>query len=138
MIEWGEFKRLMRRLAPALPDDEVLATFGRIDADGSGEVDFEEFSVWWASPEGKALRGEDKREAEQEAKLAMLRVAVIKKAEERAAEKVLQQARQADEVGSTRLPPEGVMGSVGCTRTYPIWYPGWFGRGLPGTLHSAE
>ena len=26
LIEWGEFKRLMRRLAPATPDDEVVVS----------------------------------------------------------------------------------------------------------------
>ena len=44
LIEWVEFIRLMRRMAPALPDAEVKAIFGRIDADRSGEIDFEEFS----------------------------------------------------------------------------------------------
>jgi Ca2+-binding EF-hand superfamily protein len=91
LIEWVEFIRLMRRMAPALPDAEVKAIFGRIDADGSGEIDFEEFSEWWVSPEGKAVRGEDKREAEQRARLEELKLVVIEKAERREVERAQQE-----------------------------------------------
>lgn len=37
-------------------------TFAIVDADGSGEVDFAEFSAWWETPDGKMVRGEDPNE----------------------------------------------------------------------------
>eukprot|EP01052_Picozoa_sp_SAG31_P001031 SAG31_NODE_33_length_32018_cov_69.763088_15_plen_389_part_00 len=75
----------------------MQSIFAEIDEDGSGEIDFEEFSRWWTSPEGKALRGEDKREAEQAAKLQALKVKVIARAEQRQAAKIIDDARREEE-----------------------------------------
>eukprot|EP01052_Picozoa_sp_SAG31_P045166 SAG31_NODE_8147_length_1511_cov_1.215297_1_plen_357_part_10 len=73
LIEPGEWRRLCRRLAPHLSDAEMQATFNRIDVDGSGEIDFDEFAEWWDSPDGKRLRGVEEQAAEEERRYAMLR-----------------------------------------------------------------
>eukprot|EP01043_Picozoa_sp_COSAG02_P101329 COSAG02_NODE_37383_length_442_cov_1.364431_1_plen_79_part_00 len=42
-----------------MSDEQIKMTFAIVDADGSGEVDFDEFSRWWETEDGRRLRGED-------------------------------------------------------------------------------
>lgn len=47
LLDRGETKELMVQLFPGLSDAEFDEAFATMDDDGSGEVDFDEFSAWW-------------------------------------------------------------------------------------------
>lgn len=46
-IDRGEFKGLMHALGVRAADAELDKSFEAIDCDGSGTVEFNEFSNWW-------------------------------------------------------------------------------------------
>ncbi|KAG5189085.1 hypothetical protein JKP88DRAFT_302753 [Tribonema minus] len=46
-IDAGEMRELMNELCIPLEDDELVALMQEIDTDQSGEIDFEEFYVWY-------------------------------------------------------------------------------------------
>ena len=77
-IERGEFHRLVRRLAPQRSKEWINNQFDLAD-DGSGSLDFEEFVLWYESPEVREMRGEDQKEAAAKAKLDKLEAAVAEK-----------------------------------------------------------
>lgn len=47
LLDRGETKVLMLKLFPGMSDVEFDAAFAKMDDDGSGEVDFDEFAAWW-------------------------------------------------------------------------------------------
>ena len=47
LLDRGETKVLMLKLFPGMSDAEFDVAFAKMDDDGSGEVDFDEFAVWW-------------------------------------------------------------------------------------------
>jgi calmodulin len=46
-IDRGEFKRLMHALGAVAPEAELDIGFEALDCDGSGTIEFNEFSAWW-------------------------------------------------------------------------------------------
>ncbi len=42
-----------------LSEEQIKMTFAIVDADGSGQADFDEFSKWWETEDGRRLRGEE-------------------------------------------------------------------------------
>ena len=46
-IDAEELQQLMFEFGMAVPESEVQAALRAIDADNSGEIDLDEFSVWW-------------------------------------------------------------------------------------------
>lgn len=42
-----EFARLMDALGADMPEAELDVGFDLIDADDNGEIDFQEFAIWW-------------------------------------------------------------------------------------------
>ena len=59
LIDFGEFRRLCRRMNAKLSEEQIKMTFAIVDADGSGQADFDEFSKWWETEDGRRLRGEE-------------------------------------------------------------------------------
>lgn len=47
-IDRGELVKLLRALGSDADDDELAAAFEVLDADGSGDIDFDEFQAWWS------------------------------------------------------------------------------------------
>jgi hypothetical protein len=47
LLDRDETKTLMLRLFPGISDAEFDVAFAKMDDDGSGEVDFDEFAAWW-------------------------------------------------------------------------------------------
>lgn len=46
-IDFGEFCQLLGDLGADMSKEELEIGFIDIDANGSGEIDFDEFSDWW-------------------------------------------------------------------------------------------
>lgn len=46
-IDAKELQQLMFEFGVVVPDEEVDKALAVVDTDGSGEIDLEEFSVWW-------------------------------------------------------------------------------------------
>ena len=47
LLDRDETKALMVKLFPGMSDAEFDVAFAKMDDDGSGEVDFDEFAAWW-------------------------------------------------------------------------------------------
>jgi Ca2+-binding EF-hand superfamily protein len=47
LLDRGEFKELLIKLGRAVDDEAVDSIMHEIDADGGGEIDVEEFLLWW-------------------------------------------------------------------------------------------
>ena len=48
-LDSEEMKQLFKDLGLELTQDQVATVMSRIDADGSGEIDFDEFFAWYCS-----------------------------------------------------------------------------------------
>ena len=47
MLDAKEIREVLRAFGKDLNDDEFEVAMQEIDEDGSGEVEFEEFQLWW-------------------------------------------------------------------------------------------
>jgi calmodulin len=102
LLDAGELKTLTRMFGVELTDEELEMAMLQIDNDGSGEVDFDEFYVWWKAggPEQAAawalhdeagndtnaaqreLREKEKRRKQQRARIAAAKAAARKREED--------------------------------------------------------
>ena len=48
-LDSEEMKQLFKDLGLELTQDQVATVMSRIDADGSGEIDFDEFFAWYVT-----------------------------------------------------------------------------------------
>jgi len=48
-IDSGEFRKILESLGERLEPNVADALFGVIDTDENGEVDYDEFALWWTT-----------------------------------------------------------------------------------------
>ena len=88
-LERDELEQAAERLGQHMSPDELDAAMAEMDADGSGEVDFEEFMAWWErhrdDPGGGLFGGLFDNPLEMSDAYLSSQIAVAKRAEEAAA-----------------------------------------------------
>lgn len=80
VLDFVQIRKLMVELFPEMTEDEQIAAFDVIDDDNSGEVEYDEFAVWWEQQQLKAGSEMEERMRQVQARLNSSKARVCPKA----------------------------------------------------------